>query len=204
MAYTGGELNSLNGKYGVSAPYKSVPVMKLIKEHRPKSKDALYQLIEYHFKNNCKCGVKSKGTIEDFGKNLFEAQIKEWGKHKYTLKECIQWEYDLFIIQSLKGTKIENNAKQLLQNKLSEYSIKEAEGFVDEELRVDLIILRNEKEICGVQVKPLTFKYMRDGIIAFNKIANAKWGKTVFYLFYDKNEKFTNLDNIIIEINQLT
>jgi len=38
MAYTGGPLNELNGKMGISAPNKSVPVMKLIKAHNPKRK----------------------------------------------------------------------------------------------------------------------------------------------------------------------
>lgn len=45
MAYTGGPLNELNGKMGISAPYKSVAVMKLIRYHKPKSKDELVELI---------------------------------------------------------------------------------------------------------------------------------------------------------------
>ena len=53
MAFTGGELNELNGNIWISAPYKSLPVMKIIKYHQPKSKDALVQLIEYHKINNC-------------------------------------------------------------------------------------------------------------------------------------------------------
>ena len=80
MAYTGGKLNFLNGKYGISAPNRSVPVMKLIREHKPKSPNELKKLIEEHFKNDCKCGIKSKGTVEDFGKNLYEAQKKRMGK----------------------------------------------------------------------------------------------------------------------------
>ncbi|MDW8203513.1 MAG: MjaI family restriction endonuclease [Cytophagales bacterium] len=200
MAYTGGELNGLNGKYGISAPYKSVPVMKLIKEHRPKSKEELYELIKQHYENTCSCGVKSQGTVEDFGKNLYEAQIKEWGRYKYSLQECIQWEYDLFVIQSLKGTLVENNALSKLKSELSNYTVEEAEGFVDEELRIDLIVSQNGIEKCGVQVKPLTFNLMREGVITFNKVANAKWGKPVYYLFYDDNENFTNIDEVIEQI----
>ncbi len=203
MAYTGGELNKLNGDYGISAPYKSVPVMKLIKNHRPKSKDELYELIKTHFETNCNCGVKSQGTVEDFGKNLYEAQFKEWKQYKYSLQECIQWEYDLFVVQSLKGTLIENKAKQQLKIELPNFIINEAEGFVDEELRVDIIILKNNIEICGIQVKPLTFNLMREGVITFNKIANAKWGKPVFYLFYDDKENFTNIKEVITDITKL-
>ena len=97
-AYTGGELNKLNGDAGISAPQKSVPVMKLIKNHRPKSKDELHEQIKFHYENNCPCGVKSQGTVEDFGKNLYDAQLSAYGKYKYSLQECIQWEYDLFVV----------------------------------------------------------------------------------------------------------
>ncbi|GET45582.1 hypothetical protein [Capnocytophaga felis] len=79
MTYTGGELNKLNGDYGISAPNKSVPVMKLIKNHKPNSKDELYELIKFHYEIECPCGVKSQGTIEGFGKNLYEAQQKNGG-----------------------------------------------------------------------------------------------------------------------------
>ena len=202
MAYTGGELNHLNGKFGISAPFKSVPVMKLIKEHRPKSKDELCELIKYHHENNCKCGVKSQGTVEDFGKKLYEAQIEEWGRYKYSLQDCTQWEYDLFVVQSLKGTLVENKALLELRKKLPDFTISEAEGFVDEELRIDLIISQNGIEKCGIQVKPLTFKLMRAGITTFNKVANAKWGKPVHYLFYNEEENFTNFNETIDEIKK--
>jgi len=197
MAYTGGELNKLNGDYGISAPGKSVPVMKLIKNHQPKSKDELYQLIEWHYKNNCFCNIKSQGTVKDFGKNLYEAQIKEWQKYKHTLQECIQWEYDLFITQSLKGALIENRAKEILQNKLQNLIVIEADGFVDEELRIDLIVCKHDLEMCGIQIKPETYKFMRQGVITYNKIANTKWGKPVFYLFYNEKEEFINMDEVV-------
>jgi hypothetical protein len=74
MAYTGGPLNELNGKMGISAPFKSVPVMKLIRAHNPKSKEELVELIKWHSENTCECGVVSQGTVESFGKNLYDSQ----------------------------------------------------------------------------------------------------------------------------------
>lgn len=65
MSLTGGELNLLNGNQGISAPYKSVPVMKLIREHKPKTKNELVELIEYHFKNKCNCGIVSQVDIPE-------------------------------------------------------------------------------------------------------------------------------------------
>lgn len=203
MAYTGGPLNELNGKMGISAPYRSVPVMKLIRTHQPKSKDALVDLIKYHFDNECTCGIKSQGTVEDFGRNLYNSQQKYWGEIRYSLKECIQWEYDLFVIQSLKGGIIEKKAMRILQSELHDYTIEEAEGYLDEELRIDLIIKKNGKTIAGIQVKPATFKRMRAGIITFNKTANKKWSNPVFYLYYDREENFENMPDLLSQIKRL-
>ena len=203
MAYTGGPLNELNGKAGISAPYKSVAVMKLIRVHQPKSKEELVELIKLHHTTTCPCGIKSQGTIEDFGTNLYNAQIPYWGKIKYSLEDCIQWEYDLFVVQSLKGGIIEKKAIAELQSSAGDMTFSEADNYVDEELRIDILIKKNDVEIAGIQVKPATFKLMRSSVISFNKQANAKWGKPVFYLYYDGEENFINLAELVDEIKQL-
>lgn len=201
MAYTGGELNELNGKMGISAPYKSVPVMKIIKYHQPKSKDALVQLIEYHKINNCECGAKSTGTVREFGERLFDSQLKYWGKNKYTLEQCIQWEYDLFVVQSLKGGNIEKDAIIKLKLALKNYIIEEAEGFLDDELRVDIVVYDYSKNIIGgIQVKPNTFKKMRSEVVFMQKKQNSKWGHPVWMLYYNKDETYENLEVIINSI----
>ncbi len=197
MAYTGGPLNELNGKMGISAPYKSVAVMKLIKAHQPRSKDALVQLISDHAKNICACGVKSCGSVESFGKNLYEAQIPYWNEYRYSLSECVQWEYDLFVVQSLKGGIIEKRAITALNEQSKVYQFEAALGFVDEELRIDIMVKKEEKEIAGIQVKPLTYQWMRKEVITFNTDANRKWGKPVFYLYYDADENFANLEEVL-------
>lgn len=200
MTYTGGPLNELNGKMGISAPSKSVPVIKLIRIHQPKSKEELVELIRWHYENDCECGIKSQGTIEAFGKNLFDAQVKYWGENRFSLQECIQWEYDLFVAQSLKGGIIETKAINLLNTTIPGYIFIEAEGYLDEELRIDIIIKHHNQEIGGIQVKPHTFKLMRQEVITFNKSANQKWGKPVYYLYYDEYEKFLNLNEVISEM----
>lgn len=203
MADTGGHLNELNGKMGISAPYRSVPVIDLIRNHSPKSRDELVDLIEYHYYNDCNCGIKSQGTVEDFGKNLHNAQKEYWGDFYFSLKECIEWEYDLFINQSLKGNYLEQRAKIVLNKKLPDFSIEEAEGFYDEELRIDLLIKENGSDIAGIQVKPLSFREMRDGVIDFNYVANGKWDKPVLYLYYKDNEDFDNVDEVLEMIKEL-
>ena len=194
MTYTGGPLNELNGKMGISAPHKSVSIMKLIKIHNPKSRDELVELIKWHSENKCECGIVSQGTIESFGHNLFNAQITYWGAVKFSLKECIQWEYDLFINQSLKGGIIENKVVKEISIVFPALTFEKAIGYLDEELRIDFIIKSDGQLVGGIQIKPLTFLRMRREVIAFNKHANSKWGYPVFYLYYDENEKIVNLD----------
>lgn len=203
MAYTGGELNELNGKMGISNPSTSVPVMRLIKTHSPKSKDALVELIEYHKNNKCDCGVVSTGTVKEFGERLFASQMEYWGRNKYTLEQCIQWEYDLFVVQSLKGGHIEKNALSKFKAFFNEYIVEEAEGYLDDELRIDLIIYKSNREIIGgIQVKPKTFKNMRQEVIFMQKKQNEKWGHPVWMLYYNKDETFENLDEVIEEIKK--
>ena len=203
MTYTGGPLNELNGKMGISAPFKSVPVMKLIRAHNPKSKEELVELIKWHSENTCECGVVSQGTVESFGKNLYDSQNKYWGEIRYSLQDCIQWEYDLFVVQSLKGGIVEKKAIKEIAKKVSGFTFEEAEGFLDEELRIDIVIKKNGNEVGGIQVKPLTFKKMRREVITFNKDANLKWGKPVFYLYYDEIENFVNIEELVSAIQKL-
>lgn len=197
MPYTGGLLNELNGKMGISAPHRSVPVMKLIKFHRPQSKSELEHLIQWHSKNVCSCNVKSKGSVIDFGLNLYHSQLPYWGEIKFSIQECIQWEYDLFVSQSLKGGVLERQALKMLSKALPELKFTEAIGLLDEDLRIDLIVADlNNDVVAGIQVKPQSYNYMRTEIKAFNKKANKKWNKPVLYLFYDETQQWINLNKI--------
>jgi len=203
--FTGGELNELNGKMGISAPQNSVPVMRLIRVHKPKSTSELEQLIADHSQGSCNCGIRSQGSIQDFGRNLYNAQMDYWGECKYTLKDCIQWEYDLFIIQTLKGNIMESKCEKELEEILgSSYSIKESGQFIDEENRVDLEIFCNGTLIAGIQVKPDSFLKTRESVINFNKYANESYGKPVFYIYYNYDtEKFLNIIDIVDNLKKI-
>jgi len=203
MSLTGGKLNKLNGDAGISAPENSVPVMKLIRYHKPQSKDELVALIKSHHKNKCECGIISKGTIEDFGNNLYKAQMEFWGEYEFSLEECIQWEYDLFVTNSLRGNTIECMTVSKLKDNLENFVVEKASQFYDEEYRIDLIVKKNNEEICGIQVKPATFDLMRNGVINRNVSSNEKWGKPVFYLKYNDNNEFINFDEIINSIKNI-
>jgi len=203
ISLTGGELNRLNGKYGISAPDKSVPIIKLIRNHKPKSKEELVKLIKEHSITTCNCGVISKGTIEQFGKNLYECQQKEWGTYKYTLQNCIDWEYNLFVLQSLKGNLIEEKGRCALSAALPQFCIEETNNYYDEELRVDLEIKFNKKPIAGIQIKPESYKYVGNNIKFMNTNRNSLVDYKVFYLYYNyDSEEFINIDKISEEIKK--
>jgi hypothetical protein len=204
MTYTGGELNELNGKMGISSPSGSVPVMKLIKIHQPKSKEALVDLITYHKINKCNCGVVSTGTVIEFGERLYKSQKEYWGAYKYSLAECIQWEYDLFIVQSLKGGVMEKEAMYNLELLLNNYVFEEAEGYLDDELRIDIVVYNDVNIVIGgIQVKPKTFKNMRSEVLFMQKKQNKKWGKPVWMLYYKKDLSFENLKEVVNQIKNI-
>lgn len=207
MPDTGGELNRLNGKKGISAPHKSVPVMKLISEHNPKSHQELVTLIEEHVGGADCCSVVSQGTVEDFGRNLYEAQQDFWGEERYSLEECIEWEYDLFISQSLKGDTMETKAISKLKKRLSDIdSIKfeESNEIVDNEYRIDIEVKSRNTIISGIQVKPNSYSNMRSEVKFRNKSANKKYEGDVFYVFYDyDSEEFDNLEIVENELRDI-
>lgn len=203
---TGGPLNKLNGDKGISAPKNSVPVSALVKKHNPKSAAELEQLIADHVGGGCECGIVSKGTVEDFGRNLYEAQQEYWGEYRFTLDECIQWEYDLFVLQMLKGSSMEDKCKKTLSKKLgNEYKFKDTSNYVDEELRVDLEVIQLGELIAGIQVKPISFENVRRNVQVYNRAANEKYGEKVLYAKYQyDSEEFKNLDNVVQEIRNLS
>lgn len=200
-ADTGGLLNLLNSKMRISSPVNSVPVIKLINTHNPKSYDELESLIEYHYHNDCPCGIKSKGSVRDFGCWLYDSQLEFFGDFWFSLEECIHWEYDLFVKNSLKGSVMENKAIESLRNLLPDiFSVCSSSGFVDEFYRVDVEVFREEVLLCGIQVKPFSYVFMSDDVKDVNVVLNSKYESDVFYLFYDDDGCFMNLDIVVADI----
>lgn len=93
---------------------------------------------------------------------------------------------------------MEDKAIIELRNKLpTEYDVSNAIGIIDEEYRVDIEIKKDDKVIIGIQVKPLSYKYMREEVKSFNKIRNISYGHDVKYLYYGDDENFINLNSLV-------
>lgn len=58
-----------------------------------------------------------------------------------------------------KGALVEDRAIEMLSTQLdpTKYIFTPADGYMDEELRIDIIVKYNNNIIAGIQVKPLTF-----------------------------------------------
>ena len=124
-----------------------------------------------------------------------------WGKEAYTLEECIQWEYDLFITNSLKGNTMEHKAMDELQLWLpQDYTVSKTNRLIDEEYRIDLEISKNNETVLGIQVKPYTYRFTRGNVKSTNTKRNKKYGYDVAYMYYDETDEFINTNEIIAKI----
>lgn len=203
MSLTGGELNALNGRFGISAPHRSVPVMQLIRIHQPQSKAELVDLILHHAETRCPCGIVSKGSIDDFGKALYKAQQKAWGEYRYSLSTCIQWEYDLFITQSMKGNAQEKKLLNRLRKQLPQYTFSTSSSELDAEWRIDIVIERKGATVGGIQVKPHTFSRARPAVIAYQKSQHRKWEFPVLAAVYNTDSNWVRFEALVEQIKNL-
>lgn len=203
--YTGGPLNHLNGRAAISAPANSVPVIQLIRAHRPRSAAELEDLIAGHVGGRCWCGLTSQGRVQDFGRALYDAQRDYWGEYRYSLQECIQWEYDLFIHQSMRGDRMEAHAAAQLSAAVAPRALVQmSDVYLDCELRIDLEVLRGRDRIAGIQVKPTSFFRMRREVIAAQKDRQDALGAPVFVLCYEEDGKFIGIHELARTLLALT
>ena len=205
VPFTGGPLNWLNGRAGTSAPHRSVPVIQLIRVHRPRSAFELEALITSHWETVCPCGIVSQGRVQDFGRALFEAQRLHWGEYRYSLQECTQWMYDLFVHQAMRGDRMESEAAARLSAALAPVAhVQMSDVFLDCELRIDLEVLRAGQRVAGVQVKPISFFRMRSSLVTAQAMRHAELGLPVFVLCYDAEGHFVALPEIARAIRGVT
>ncbi len=54
----------------------------------------------------------------------------------------------------------------------------------------------------GIQVKPKTFKSMRPEVLFMQKKQNDKWDYPVWFLFYNKDESFHELQDLIEKLKK--
>ena len=204
----------------------TLKVVEMISKHKPKTAAEVVMLIKEHQKgghyDNCgTCSARSKGTLEDFARNLYEKQKKFFASLEleeicFEYECCYRFMYALFVTNSLKGSAIEDNVVRTVNQDSKKYgfnknNIKAAKGsdVMDFKYGVDVVIMDGDSNIkYAIQVKPISYLSLTsDGpVVMSNKRRNAEFtkdfGVEVFYLYYDKDSKYTNyhiLLNILTE-----
>lgn len=213
---TGGILNKINEMYYCNAKNNTVAIVKLIQHHKPNTWLEVEQLIESHQDGhshaNCSCGAKSKGTIKTFAKKLHDSVIKYEEKTGTSVnkseEDCYNFMYGLFVVNSLKGASMELNAITELNKSGVLYDIvhKSSEE-QDFKMGIDLVLRTIDKEIAGIQVKPLGYKALSNHgeVVRRNNDKEMLFGKPVVYLYYDvKTGDFTNMEEVISELNMIS
>lgn len=163
---TGGALNHINEKHKCNSRHHTVPVMELVKHHRPTTPERLRELIECHYRQPSLCEVckcVSMGTVEQFASRLYEAQYKESDtqevtplqktktKNRHTWDECYRFHYTLFCIAPLRGLAMEQTYQKQLYTALQQHRtarsqtsakwiVREATQQEDFDCAVDLVV----------------------------------------------------------------
>jgi len=190
---TGGPLNFLNEAARTNSREKSVPVMALVAYHRPPHEEALESLIEQHCRlahsSQCPCGVKSRGTVTDFGNNLYEAQQTcEAYKQQYpdqrafTRQECYTFMRNLFCVAPLRGLRQEETSVSVLRKAIPGIVVTLATRSEDFDYAVDYIVTHRGRDL-GVQVKPESF-FNKEDCVVLTKEKHARFRHPVLFHTY--------------------
>jgi len=191
---TGGPLNFLNEAAKTNSRQKSVPVMALVAHHRPSSEEELETLIEEHFKSyRCECNVRSRGTVADFGRNLYEAQstclaYKERfpSQRIFSMEECYSFMRNLFCVAPLRGLRQEEKSVREIHDALKamdgDMNIRLATRSEDFDYAVDYIVSLRGREL-GIQVKPESFFNKKESV-QNNKEKHARYHRPVLFHIY--------------------
>ncbi len=202
---TKGILNVICERYGVNRKNQSVSIQQLIRYHKPKQQAELTALIashqEGHQHENCACGSKSKGTVETFATNLYNAYKRYVSEIDNTVEyknyeDCLIFIKHLFVINSIKGNMMEDvvvdwtNGKLRQLNKELGLNCKAelANELMDFSYAVDVIVKDEIGEMFGIQVKPVSYKNFHEEhiVVKQNKDKNKLYGKPVVYVYYNE------------------
>ena len=140
-------------------------------------------------------------TIEDLknkAKILYEA-VKNNG-YGLTLDDCFECVRFRVICETWNGIILrEHNTKATLVNIFPDYVIRETVGEIDHTYAVDLELFREDKHLCGIQVKPQSYT-MNAPYIAKARMANKikyelyteKFGVPVFTIISNSKGEIQN------------
>lgn len=218
--------NAFCDKHGLTNSRTTVPIMALLKAHpNVLDPDDIADLIKLHRPREegpgtgCStCSVISKGTLEDFGRRVYDRYKQVGQKPDMTLDDCCWFVKLLYTEKSCTGIFKEREVFEDIKHRILErygdkhVRVRLANDQEDRDYAVDIIIsklvtvneeLQDEQPLLGLQVKPHSYRYARPHILLMNDTKNSHFGKEVLYVFYDTKMSIINLDTVIGRIFEM-
>lgn len=167
-----------------------------------------YDALSWDVKNINTQKGRTKEDFREKGKILYDA-VKDNG-YNLTLEECIECVRFRVICETWNGIILrEHNTKVTLNKIFSELTIKETLGEIDHTYAVDLEFYREDRLICGVQVKPQSYTKNAPYIVKARnanavkyKLYKEKFGAPVFTIISNSKGEILNQD-ILAKIKTL-
>ena len=177
----------------------------------------MYKTLQHCF-DESKCNdSKIVGSVVDLCKNYETEDFNSWFLHYLSLHgkdldestkrlmddtrmdkdSCYNCIVAFLVYKTWLGVQMERLAKELLYG--TKWEVKDANADADKKYGVDLIIVRNNKPLYGIQVKPISYlkKTQQEELpkeVLWNKEKNKKYkekfGYDVLYIYYNEKKKF--------------
>lgn len=160
----------------------------------------------YSRKDNYNYG-RTKEEFEDIIKEYFEAISSNLPTENFTYQDARKQMFQRVFYDTWDGMKREFNTISILKRKFPKYDFIKTNGNIDIEYAIDVEVVKQNKLIAGIQLKPLSYKkdkkleYIKNSV-KINQDKNIKYIKKynipVFYLFYDKNKDIVETNDYIL------
>lgn len=186
---TGGCLNVINEKYRCNDPSRTIRISSLLRHHTPRTEEAMLALLESHRKRCFVCGEETRnGGLSGWARALQDAALADHAV--VTAQQCQDFVYDLYVRAPVQGFYYEDRAVIWLQQ-CGYRDVRLATPAEDCAHAIDLVVCHRNR-ICGIQVKPESYRRVRAEVHAINAAKNSKAGMPVHYLYYEKDGTWEN------------
>lgn len=211
---TGGPLAWLNATLGLNSRANSVATSTITKAHRPDTPERMAELIAAHREPCLLCSAKSQGTVEDFGRRLFESQshpayvryLQLVCAQPATLERCQEYAWDLYAVSPTRGRETELIAQRELERELGRrFHVHTASEAHDFGFSVDLVVTRaggdpaeDDDILAGVQVKPESYRLVPNHVAhEWHAQKSDAFAAPVLIVWYDACDQFRGIDKVV-------
>ena len=151
---------------------------------------------------------RTKNEILHIGDLLYEAVLKEGNKYELTRRDCRYIAYYRIICETWNGViateqKVHNEIINYFNKRECEIRLIDTSGDFDNKYAVDFEMYYQGKIICGLQVKPDTYKGNKDYLEKIRAINELKFknykkifNRDVFYIYADDKGCISNIEEL--------